>query len=95
MIMEVVVLGLLGLVAGVGLEIASRKFKEEEDEKVEAIREFLPGLNCGACGFAGCDQYSEELVKDPSKLGACVQVSEEEREEMAEILKIETEEVES
>lgn len=85
MIAEIAILGLLGLIAGIGLEIASRKFKEEGDERVEAIREILPGLNCGACGYAGCDQYSEQLVKDPSVLGSCVQLSDDDREKIKEI----------
>ena len=94
MIMEIVILSFLGLLAGIGLEIASQKFKEEKDERTGAVRDILPGLNCGACGYAGCDQYSEEVVKDPSKLGSCVQLSEEEREKMSEILQIDEEEPE-
>lgn len=87
MIAEIIILGLLGLASGIGLEIASRKFEgEEESEKIEAVQEVLPGLNCGGCGYAGCEAYSEEVVKNPSKLGSCVQISEEENEKIAEIL---------
>ena len=28
------------------------------NEKVEALRACLPGANCGACGFPGCDGYA-------------------------------------
>ncbi len=86
MIMEIIILGILGLISSVGLEVVSMKFKGEGDEKTEAIQEVLPGLNCGACGYAGCEQYSKELVKDPSVVGSCVQISDEEREEIKEIL---------
>ena len=31
------------------------------DEKTEKIRACLPGANCGACGFSGCDGYAQAL----------------------------------
>ena len=34
------------------------------DERVALIREVLPGANCGACGFAGCDDYAAALGSD-------------------------------
>ncbi len=51
--------GLLGL----GLAVASRKLKVEKDETVEALDGALPGLNCGACGYAGCSGYAEALAE--------------------------------
>lgn len=47
---------------GLGLAAASRKLKVEKDEKVEALISVLPGLNCGACGYAGCESYAEALA---------------------------------
>lgn len=46
---------------GLGLAVAARKFKVEKDKKVEELIEVLPGLNCGACGYAGCESYAEAL----------------------------------
>ena len=40
----------IGLVAGLGLAIASAVMAVPKDEKAEAIQEMLPGANCGACG---------------------------------------------
>ena len=34
-------------------------------EKTEKINSVLPGLNCGACGYAGCFGYAQALSKDP------------------------------
>lgn len=91
MIEEILVLGFLGIVLSLGLEIASRRFEREGGgERIGAVEDTLPGLDCGACGYAGCSQYAKEVVADPSKLGACVQISEEGREEIAEILGVET-----
>jgi H+/Na+-translocating ferredoxin:NAD+ oxidoreductase subunit B len=57
-----VIMGGLGILFGVGLAIASRIFHVEIDERVEHVSEALPGVNCGACGYAGCDAYAEAVV---------------------------------
>ncbi|MBQ1638804.1 MAG: ferredoxin, partial [Ruminococcus sp.] len=51
--------------AGV-LVIASKLMAVKEDERFPAVRDCLPGANCGACGFAGCDGYAKALCEDPS-----------------------------
>ena len=51
----------IALIAGLGLAIASKIFAVPVDEKAQAIRECLPGANCGACGFSGCDGYAAAL----------------------------------
>ena len=45
----------VGLFIGVFLGVAGKKFAVEVDEKEVAIREALPGNNCGGCGYPGCD----------------------------------------
>ena len=37
----------IGLIAGLGLAIASIVMAVPKDEKAEAIQEILPGANCG------------------------------------------------
>ena len=54
-VIAAVVIGAVGILAAVLLGIASEKFKVEVDEKEVAVREALPGNNCGGCGFPGCD----------------------------------------
>ncbi len=49
---------------GLGLAVASRKLKVEKDETVETLNDVLPGLNCGACGYAGCESYAEALASE-------------------------------
>ncbi|RLG57228.1 MAG: Fe-S protein [Hadesarchaea archaeon] len=88
MIEEIIVLGILGLIFGAGLEIASRKFAVGVDEKIKKVRELLPGLNCGACGFGGCEDYASALVKDPSLIDRCRIVSSENRNKIKELLEI-------
>ena len=59
----VIVLAVLGAVCGLALAIASKVFAVPVDEKAEKIRECLPGANCGACGFSGCDGYAAAKKK--------------------------------
>lgn len=55
----------LGLVTATVLAIASRVFYVEEDPRVEAVMDALPGANCGGCGYAGCEGYAVAVVNDP------------------------------
>ena len=43
-----------GLLIGILLGIAGKKFYVEVDERETKVREALPGNNCGGCGYAGC-----------------------------------------
>lgn len=70
-ILAIIIVAVIGLVAGIGLSIASIVMAVPKDEKVEALTEALPGANCGACGFSGCAGYAEALAKGEAKLGLC------------------------
>ena len=60
------IVAVVGLIAAVILTIASKLMYVPVDEKVAAIREVLPGANCGACGFAGCDDYAAAFGENPA-----------------------------
>ena len=70
-ISTIVVVGLVGLVVGFLLVTASDKFKVDVDEKVAAVREILPGNNCGACGFPGCDGMAAAIVSGKAPVNGC------------------------
>lgn len=60
----------IGAVLGLGLSFADKFMSVPVDEKQAKIRECLPGANCGACGFSGCDGYAAALAEgtaDPNK----------------------------
>ena len=59
-------MGGIGAVFGLGLAYAAKKFAVKTDPNVQAVRDVLPGANCGACGFAGCQGYAEAVVGDPN-----------------------------
>lgn len=58
----VAVLSLFGLLFGLILGYASRRFKVEEDPIVDKIDDILPQSQCGQCGFPGCRPYAESVV---------------------------------
>ena len=63
-------LGLASLFALV-LLVASIKLHVQVDPKIEAVHKALPGIDCGACGFAGCASYAKAVVVDPELIGRC------------------------
>ncbi len=62
----VISLGLIGVFAAVVLYIVAQKFKVIEDPKIDEVADLLPGANCGGCGFAGCRNFAEAIVKAES-----------------------------
>ena len=64
-------LGGLGILFGLVLGLADKKFSVEADERVSAVRAAVAGANCGACGYAGCDAYAEAVVRGDAKANAC------------------------
>jgi Na+-translocating ferredoxin:NAD+ oxidoreductase subunit B len=62
-LITVISLSLLALVAAVILYFIAQKFKVYEDPRIDEIQEILPAANCGGCGFAGCRNFAEALVK--------------------------------
>ena len=63
MVTAVVSLTGLGLVAAIGLSLASKKFHVDVDPRLETIEGILPALNCGACGYAGCAGFAIGLLE--------------------------------
>lgn len=61
----------LGLVFGLGLSYASKVFEVKVDERIGKVRDLLPGANCGACGFSGCDGLAEAIVNEGIPASRC------------------------
>lgn len=71
-LVAVIIVGIIGLVAGLGLSLASVVMAVPVDERAERLREVLPGANCGACGYSGCDAYAEALAEGSAKTNLCI-----------------------
>lgn len=67
----VVVLGILGLIFGIILDFASKKFAVEVDPKEAEVLEVLPGANCGGCGFPGCGGLAAAIAKGEAPVNGC------------------------
>lgn len=70
-IYSILILGVLGLLFGILLGFASKKFEVKVDERIPKIREVLPGANCGGCGYPGCDAYATAVVEDGVDITLC------------------------
>lgn len=48
------------------LYFVAQRFKVIEDPRIDVVNELLPAANCGGCGFAGCRNFAEAIVKNES-----------------------------
>lgn len=62
----VVSLAAIGTVASVILYFVAQKFNVIEDPRIDVVEELLPSANCGGCGYAGCRNFAEAIVKNES-----------------------------
>ena len=59
------------LLLGILIMITVKVFAIPVDEKLDSIRNLLPGANCGACGYSSCDGYAEALNEYDTNAGKC------------------------
>jgi Na+-translocating ferredoxin:NAD+ oxidoreductase RNF subunit RnfB len=77
----------IAAVCAVVLTVSSVLFKVEEDERIGLVRDRLPGANCGACGFSGCDGYAKALCEGKTdNPSLCVPGGDGTAKEVAEIM---------
>lgn len=88
----VLTMGGLAIIMGSLLGIASIKFHVEIDPRIAQIIEVLPGSNCGACGFPGCEAAAEAIAAGHSPYNSCVAGGGKVAQKVAEILGIKAEE---
>ena len=62
-LITIISLSLLALISAVILYFVAQKFKVFEDPRIDEVQAILPGVNCGGCGFTGCRNFAESLVK--------------------------------
>ena len=63
LIYSIISISSIGALAAVILYFVAQKFKVFEDPKIDEVADKLPGANCGGCGFAGCRNFAEAIVK--------------------------------
>ncbi len=65
------VVGAVGIILGLLLGVAAKKFEVEVDEKEIQVRAALPGNNCGGCGFPGCDGLAHAIAEGEAPVNGC------------------------
>lgn len=85
-LIPVIALGGMGVIFGGVLAYASHRFAVEADPTVTALRDLLPGANCGGCGFPGCDGLANAIAEGKAAVNGCPVASSETSAKMAEVM---------
>lgn len=88
-LIPVIIVAVIGLIAGIGLSLASKFMAVPVDEKQEKVRSALPGANCGACGYSGCDGYAAAVASGEAAPDKCAPGGATAAAALAEILGVE------
>lgn len=81
----------VALVAGILITVFSHFFAVPENPLKAEIRECLPGINCGACGYKGCDDYAAALAEGGVAPNLCIPGAQSVADEIGGILGVEAE----
>jgi len=93
-VLAIVSVTVIGLICAVILSIASKIMAVPVNETESSIRACLPGANCGACGYAGCDGYAAALAGGTeTKTTKCIPGSDSVAAQIAQVLGVEAEDV--
>ncbi len=93
-LIAVIPVAVIGIVCAAVLVVASKIMAVKEDERFPAVRDCLPGANCGACGYAGCDGYAKALCEDSSvPANLCIPGADSVAKQLSEILGVEAADV--
>ncbi len=85
-LIPLLVMGIMAILFAVILNFASNVFFVPVDEKVAEVRMALPGANCGACGFPGCDGLAAAIARGDAPISACPIGGQATVEELAKIM---------
>lgn len=91
-LIAIAIIGGIGLIGGILLAVISHFCNSgEENERLAEIRDALPGANCGACGYAGCDSYAEAVENGSAEPNLCAPGGKDTALKLSEILGVEIE----
>lgn len=93
-LIPVIAVAVIGLICAVMLVVASKLMAVPTDETFTKVRQCLPGANCGACGYAGCDGYAKALADgSEARTNLCVPGADTVAKQIAEALGVEAQDV--
>lgn len=92
-IYSTLIMVVVGIIVGLILSFAAKKFHIKSDPRKEKILSVLPGANCGACGYVGCEMYAENIVTNNVDISLCRPGGNEVVEKIAKIVGKEVKEI--
>ncbi|MCL2806414.1 MAG: RnfABCDGE type electron transport complex subunit B [Treponema sp.] len=93
-ITAVVSVTVIGLICAIVLNVASKLMYVKVDMRVTQLIDVMPGANCGACGYPGCEGFAVALAAGEAKTNLCPPGGPELIKKISEILGIEGESIE-
>jgi electron transport complex protein RnfB len=66
-----IILGPAGLLIGIGLSIAARRWQDHSDTMIERINKLLPQTQCEQCGHPGCRPYARAIARGEADINRC------------------------
>lgn len=88
-LIPVISFGVIGLIVGVVLGIASKIFAIDSDPRIDQVAECLPGANCGGCGYAGCASLAKAIAEGEAPVDACPSLSNDGLKQISKIMGVE------
>lgn len=88
MLIAIVIVTVVGIISGILLSILSKLFEVSHDETLTDVRTALPGANCGACGYAGCDEYAKAVVLEGAAINLCTPGGKDTARALSEIMNV-------
>ena len=83
----------IAILMGTLLALVTHFFSVKESRKKLRARACLPGVNCGACGFKGCDDYAAALAEGKAAPNLCVPGGEDTANALGKVLGVEVGEI--
>lgn len=87
-LISIAVLGGVATVFGVAISVVNARFRVWEDPRIDAVRDLLPGADCGACGRAGCRAFAQAVIGGGAVPAECTVMGPDEQEDVADYLGI-------
>lgn len=86
-LMPMLIIGAIGAILGLILAIAANVFAIVEDPRYAQVMQLLPGYNCGACGYPGCQGLANALVdQETNDVRRCKPSNQQQRDSIVDYL---------
>lgn len=70
-VLPVLIVMVLAAVLGFVLAFFGIKFEVKRNPRIDKVKALLPGINCGGCGYPGCEAFAEALVRGEIQVDKC------------------------